>query len=476
MPLEIKEKHDSFNIPHTLSYSYIALQEAFLATQFPMLYWQTACLLVNSGAIASYGVENSKNASTKYGKIAKAIGELQAEGVNIDLPDINLSDKGFKPDIERGTILFGIKGIARIGDALIDSIIENRPYVSLDDFVAKNKVNITQIINLIKCGAFDNLLGADRRTILKNFLLGRADQKKKLTLANVNMLSSFNLIPEKYNFQEKLFHFNKYIKAHSKSTQSQYALDEMAAEFFLENYSAESCVISTEDDVKLFIYKNEWDKVYKKDMSPLRDFLKNNQEMLDKLNRQLAGDIYEKYDLDAPYSKWEMSVLGFYYHQHELDDIDTYPYKAADFSELPEDPEIENVYQNPRTKNTYVNYKLCNIIGTVLDKDKTRKTVTILTPTGVVEVKLYRSQFSQFDKQVSVVNADGKKTVIEKSWFTRGNLLFFQGMRRGELFIPKAYTRSPLKKPIKKIHLENNKMHLIHDRMVGEEAESEDDV
>ena len=43
------------------------------------------------------------------------------------------------------------------------------------------------------------------------------------------------------------------------------------------------------------------------------------------------------------------------------------------------------------------------------------------------------------DKQISHVNADGKKTVVEKSWFQRGTKLIITGMKRDDTFIPKKY-------------------------------------
>ena len=66
-----------------------------------------------------------------------------------------------------------------------------------------------------------------------------------------------------------------------------------------------------------------------------------------------------------------------------------------------------------------------------------KNTVTLLTPTGVVNVKIYKNQYALYDKQLSQKGIDGKKHVIEKSWFSRGTLLMVQGIRRGQDFIPK---------------------------------------
>ena len=65
--------------------------------------------------------------------------------------------------------------------------------------------------------------------------------------------------------------------------------------------------------------------------------------------------------------------------------------------------------------------------------------VTILTPTGVVNVKFRKEYFTLFDKQISQKQPDGTKKIIEKSWFNRGNMIVVQGIRSGDDFIAKKY-------------------------------------
>ena len=154
--------------------------------------------------------------------------------------------------------------------------------------------------------------------------------------------------------------------------------------------------------------------------------------MLDQVNEKLYLEIANKY-ATGNISKWEMESVSFYSHDHEL--------AAAarnydDFFALPEEPEIEYSFRG-RDGQTVNVYKLRNIIGTVIDKNKIKNTVTLLTPTGVVSVKVYKNQYALYDKQLSQVGADGKKHVIEKSWFSRGTLLMVQGIKRGSDFVPK---------------------------------------
>ena len=84
-------------------------------------------------------------------------------------------------------------------------------------------------------------------------------------------------------------------------------------------------------------------------------------------------------------------------------------------------------------------YKWVNICGTVIDKNSIKHTVTILTQSGIVNIKCALEQYSMYDKQISKINREtGKKEVIEKSWFKRGTKVIVSGWRSGDVF----YARS----------------------------------
>ena len=87
-------------------------------------------------------------------------------------------------------------------------------------------------------------------------------------------------------------------------------------------------------------------------------------------------------------------------------------------------------------------FVLKKICGTCIAKDKNKSTVSLLTPTGVVTVKMSKGLFSLYDKQISVRNPDGTKTIKEKSWFNRGSKIVVQGIRTGEEFFAKKYASS----------------------------------
>ena len=246
----------------------------------------------------------------------------------------------------------------------------------------------------------------------------------------MQMLITKELIPEEMNFYAKLFLFNKFLKTCKHGIY--YELNDSAIKFISENFD-----VDITENGNLIIQKT-WDNIYKKAMEPMRIYLKDhNEEMLNKLNQSLYDEVAEKY-ADGSISKWEMDSISFYYHKHELADFQK---DFDDFFSLPEEPIIENSFTT-KTGQTIMIYKLSTIIGTVIDKDKVRNTVTLLTPTGVVTVRIYKNQYAIYDRQISERGEDGKKHIIEQSWFRRGTLLRIQGIRRGNDFVPKKTKQS----------------------------------
>jgi DNA polymerase-3 subunit alpha len=138
-----------------------------------------------------------------------------------------------------------------------------------------------------------------------------------------------------------------------------------------------------------------------------------------------------------------MDSISCYFHEHELEEVDEQDYGFIDFYDLPENPEIERVV--PIKGKQIPMFKIRRIMGTVLDKDKAKKTITLLTKGGVVTVKIFAAEvFSHYDKQISQKNeTTGKKKVIEKSWFSRGNKIIVTGIRREDSFIAKKYKNTP---------------------------------
>jgi len=172
-------------------------------------------------------------------------------------------------------------------------------------------------------------------------------------------------------------------------------------------------------------------------MNPIRDWMKKNQQqILDALNQKLVELVAEKYT-EGNISKWEMDSLGFYYHDHELINLKKDIYDITNFFDLPEEPEIDRTFEKDDKKINM--YKIHRIAGTVIDKDKNKSSVILLTQDGVVTVKVWKNQYAIWDRQIARKNPDGTKTIVEKSFFQRGNKLIITGIRREDNFIPKKY-------------------------------------
>lgn len=446
----------SFAEPHALAYSFVGIQVLYLATSFPEIYWDCACLISDSGgmedtlddeeeldsALDEEEAEKTKKKikATNYGKVATAIGKMMAAHINVTAPDINKSEYTFTPDAESNLILHGLSGITRIGKDLIKDIMNNRPYSGIEDFLTKIKINKPQMINLIKSGAFDNLYHDNRVQVMSDYIDLITDKKKRITLQNMKMLIDFNLIPADYDFQCKVYNFNKYLKKFK--VDNFYGINEIALNFYSNNFDMDLLIPSNNEYIFL-IKQADWDKIYKKQMNIIRPFIqKNNEELLNSVNTKLRNDLWNKY-CEGNISKWEMDSISCYIHEHELSKVKTGFYGFADYSRLSEEPEVNYEFTSKQTGKKIPLFKIYRIIGTVLDKDKAKKTVTLLTTNGVVTVKIFGDAFTHYDKQISEKGADGVKHVIEKSWLSRGNKIIVTGIRRENDFICKKYKNTP---------------------------------
>ena len=493
----------SFNRSHCLAYSLIALQEMNLAYKYPIIFWNTANLIVDSAGkeeteegddecivveledapedseeivdiyepeeweefeyedIPEQNVKKKKKKtkSINFGKIATAIGRFQAAGIKVTPPDINKSGFTFTPLVEENSIASGLRNITRISADLVNQIIANRPYTSIEDFQQKVKVNRTQMLNLLKCGAFDNLY-PDRMKLIETYLATKAQTKEKLTLANVPMLMKYHILDEEASEFCELYTYNRFLRKHI--VDDKIIFPEKALTYFCNHFDVDLLLDGTSIAVKT------WEKLYKKEIAPLSVFIKDNMDdLLCKLNEALIQEQFENY-AKGTISHYEIESMSFYYHEHELAKVDPIVYDIVDFNSLPTEPVIEKTIPTKDGKFIQL-FKLNCICGTVLDKNKLKNSVTLLTPTGVVTVKIWKNQFAKYDKQISEIQFDSKKKVREKSWFSRGNLLYLQGIRRGDAFIPKAYKNSLHRIPIMKITSVEGKHFTYTDKRYDEE-------
>ena len=466
----------SFSMIHALAYSFIGFQTIYIATRWNPIYWNTACLIVNSGSLEEdenfeededgYIVEK-KEKSTDYSKIAKALGDIINKGIKVSLVDINKSDYSFQPDVDNNEILFGMKALNNIGGPIIEQIKNNRPYMNIADFMNRCPLNKSAMISLIKSGAFDKVdkkyaeeSNVETRFWTMTYYLSKVcDAKKRLTLQNFNGLIQYNLIPVDLDFQKRVFLFNKYLK-NNKKVGKYYVFDEECQKFYnnffdldlLEVINGITCILQT-----------KWDKIYQNVMGTAREYIQKNQkEMLEKFNNLLFQESWNKY-AKGNISSWEMESLCFYYHEHELKNVNSQKYGLINFFDLPTEPIIETVFK--RNGKDIPIFKTFKIVGTVINKNDNKSSITLLTLFGVVNVKFTKDYFAMFNRQLSEIQEDGSKKITEKGWFTRGTKVMITGFRRDDTFVAKTYSRTATHQlyKIEEIY-ENGDIKLTHER------------
>lgn len=424
----------SFSQLHVTAYSIIGIQNLELNRRFPRIYWQTASLNVDS---------DSNSADSKdidYEKIASGIGKMRRNGVHVKLPDINKSDLQFTPDVEHNAIIYGLKPVKSLNNKIVKNIMDSRPYNSLEDVFTKlyneKLITNTHLIAMVKSGMLDSF--GERKQIMMEVIRYITDLKTNLTMQNVKLLLEANILegrPELELIEFRESFKNKVIRREttgvSKTKHKIFKVTDM------ETYDK---LIGNEAIVQVMgdyyeVDEKEFKKVFDKKISKLKEWLKTD-EPIERANRYALNQQWKKYALGS-YSAWEMETLSFYYHEHELANVDKEAYAISNFSELPEEPVIES-YNKFRGREI-AKFALTNIAGTVIAKNPTKHIVTLITTDGsVVSIKYHSGSFSHYAK---TVKKDGK--VVEKSWFDKGNKLLIHGFRRGGQFVAKKYVDSP---------------------------------
>lgn len=461
----------SFSKNHTFPYSALGLIELNLAYHYPIIYWNTACLIVDAGAEEE--VEDNK--STQYGVIATAVSNMQKRGINIALPLINTAEFGFVPDEENNRIIYSLKAINGIGDEVVRLLIQNRPYVSMRDFcermIVTKLVKSAQMVKLIKAGCFTELDNIDRRKTMYDFIEAYLlNPSTGLNFQNFAQLkvydAKYHIVPDDVNlalrhrnFRDYVldeFFFNKiFIDKNSKRALPKcgyndrlFVLNEVSMPFFQQYYTEDSVVEIQGENYVIS------EKKFKKENDKYTLALKNwlaSPDTLKIFNDCKFRELWES-NAEGTTSKWEMESLSFYNEPHELIDFNELLYGVVNYFELPEDPEVYSYYtrtikqkingMEANVQKQFPKYKIVRLAGTILDKDKNKHRLTLLTKYGVVNVKYNAGQFQYYDKTISEVQADGKKKTLEKSWFTRGNKIMVCGYRSDSQFRVYKYADS----------------------------------
>lgn len=130
-----------FNKSHAVAYSMLSYQTMWLKVNYPVEFiWS---LLFNEDA---------------QDKITSYLMEATRMGVEIKLPDVNISEEFFS--IDGNSIRFGLRNVSGCGNTAIAEIVSLRPFSSMEEFLAKcskRAVNAKLRDSFDKVGAFDSL-------------------------------------------------------------------------------------------------------------------------------------------------------------------------------------------------------------------------------------------------------------------------------------------------------------------------------
>ena len=453
----------SFSRNHVMPYSAEELQEMNLFYHYPPVYWNCATMIVNAG-LANSTTDNEEDTSSKttdYGKIAKSIYRAKDGGVIVKAPSINDSELIFSPHEQDNSILFGLGAISGINNDVTSQILSNRPYTSFTDFYNKNAykgslVTKSKFIQLIKAGCFDEF-EPDRRIVMRQYFTLSTPNVTSLAMNNIGQIKAARVpIPKSiigpYNFRKyvcnKQFKYGNHPKFKSKTL---YWLDQKALKYF-ENHCKSSMVEGVDywfEDDRWIVVDKSLEKLLAPSIETLKDYI-NTPEFLDKFNKARAKQsMIESVDgLDV--NRWSFQSCAFYSQEHELANVDLVKYSISHFSDLPEEPQF---VERSFGKRSWKQFELSAICGTVIGRTDSHHLVTILTPDNeVVNVKMNDGAFAHYKAQLSTVNPEGTKTVIEKSWLERGSLLICCGYRRGtDEFVTKKYKASIFPSQLMKI-------------------------
>ena len=431
-------KSYAFALCHSHEYSTECLQELNMYYFYPKVYWNTAVITTQSQVADER--ENSAM-SINYGKIAQSIYKARSNGINVQAPSINKSGLSFAPNEENDSILFGLGAISGVNPQIAQQITANRPYTSFKDFYTKNTyqgtlITKSKVIQLIKAGCFDEF-NPDRVSIMREYFELSANNVNGLTTANMGQIKSVGIyIPKAiiapYNFKKyvtsKQFLYGKHPNFKSKNI---YWLDNRALKYFNDN--CRDCLVEGTDywqeDDRTVVVDKSLEKLLKPSLDNLKSYI-NQPEFLDKFNeatidRNMAESV-GSYDVN----RWSLETCSFYNNNHEYSHVNANKYNITPYEELPEEPEF--VVQS-WGKRKWRQYSLSQILGVVLDKNDNHHMITILDfHNNVVNVKFDSNFYALMKAQLSETDENGKKTVVDKSWLSRGQGLILTGYRFGE--------------------------------------------
>ncbi|MBN2441062.1 MAG: DNA polymerase III subunit alpha [Spirochaetales bacterium] len=161
-----------FNKSHAAAYSVLAYHTAYLKANYP----------------AEFMAANLTNEISNPDKLAEYIHEARGMGLEIQPPDINLSEKEFS--VVENKIVYGLKGVRNVGTAAVEAIIacreEEGPFKDFFDFLERVDLKTVnkKVIETLICSGLFHSYGETRSTLFSNLerFLDYAHHNKEMKL------------------------------------------------------------------------------------------------------------------------------------------------------------------------------------------------------------------------------------------------------------------------------------------------------
>lgn len=174
----------AFNKSHSVSYSVVAFQTAYLKHYYPSEYM---------AALISSVVSNTT-------QVVMYLDECKRLGIEVLRPDVNYSFEKFS--VEDGKIRFGLLGLKGMGKGVINSIVEARKkgeFKNLKDFITRvsdikeNTLNKRAIEALIKSGSLDNIIPSRAKAlaVFEDILSSHNAEAKRNVEGQFNLFTDY---------------------------------------------------------------------------------------------------------------------------------------------------------------------------------------------------------------------------------------------------------------------------------------------
>lgn len=151
----------AFNKSHATCYAFTGYYSQWFKHNYPLEFWLTSLKYASGDELPS-----------RINEIHKT------SGIKLLPPDVNYSNPDFTGDVKKNTIYWSLTSVKFISEGASEAILSEREvggeFTSLEDFkmrVNKRTVNKRVILNLILCGAFDQLYNIDITEPEKRFKL-----------------------------------------------------------------------------------------------------------------------------------------------------------------------------------------------------------------------------------------------------------------------------------------------------------------